>query len=106
METLVFKIKQGDRLPKFTATISDANGAVNLTGCTVKFIVGSILNATMTVTNALTGAVEYAWANNDTATPGFYSAEIEVTFEDGKKMTFPNDSYVAVHILSDLSPAT
>ena len=103
-----FHMKRGDRLPAYTATLKDANGAVDLTGATsAKFIMreqhtqAPKVNATCQITNASQGQIKYEWGATDTDTPGTYLVEIEVDF-GGKKMTFPNPGYNIVLIGEDL----
>jgi len=104
-----FTIGRGDRLPEITATLSgDDNEALDVTGCTVKFILTPVaggtptVSAAATVTSASAGQVKYAWDADDTQTAGYYQAEWEVTYSDGRKLTVPNGKKLAVSIVQDL----
>jgi Rib/alpha/Esp surface antigen-like repeat protein len=54
------------------------------------------------VVDAETDRVSYAWQAGDTDTPGDYMAEWEVTYEDGKKKTFPVAGPLPLEIIGDL----
>lgn len=100
-------LKKGDRLPVVKATLKDVNGAVDLTGTTVKFIMrnGGVvkINAAAVIESAVAGTVKYEWALADVDTAGQFRAEFEVTDGTGKKLTFPNDRYLSVEILEDIA---
>ena len=46
--------------------------------------------------------LRYDWAPGDTAIPGTYWAEFEVTYADGAIESFPNTGHIAVVIADDL----
>lgn len=98
-----FYIKQNDTKPSITAQLLSDGSAVDLTGATVKFHMGSTIDAAATITDAATGNVRYDWASGDTATAGTYNAEFEVTFSDGKIETFPNDEYLLIVITEEVA---
>lgn len=102
MVTGLFKIKQGDLLPVLEAQLVtlDADGEVegpqDLTGATVVFTMRNkktneikINEQAATVTDILTGMVEYEWSGDDTDTPGSYYGEFEAMFSS-KPLSFPN----------------
>lgn len=104
-----FTIKANDRLPSIQATLSSGGSALDLTTATaVKFIMktstGSTIrvNATATIVTPTSGVVRYDWLAVDTATPGDYVAEWEITWTGGKKQTVPTLTYHTVTILADL----
>ena len=102
-------MKAGDTAPAVRAVLLDADGApVNLTGATVRFIIATkttprtaAVDAEATV-DTEPGTVIYEWVAGDTAEPGDYDAEFEVTYADGRYQTFPTDGYVAAKIVDDL----
>lgn len=113
---MAFEIKQGDRRPLFVVALKDNFGepsetAVNLTTATgVVFNMRNkaggavkVSRGACTITNAAGGEVTYAWATNDTDTAGSFEAEVEVTWNDTKAETFPNDSYWDVVITDDIA---
>lgn len=101
-------IKQHDTWPPVEATLSDANGPVNLTGAAVKLILKSagagatVVSGSCTIVSAVAGTVRYDWISADTASVNTLSGEFEVTWSTGKITTFPNDAYFSVEIKADL----
>lgn len=81
-----FQIPRNALLPILTATLSDANGVLNLTGATVRFqmrVPGtSVLkvDAGATVLNPTAGTVQYTWIATDTDTIGLYIAWFQCTY--------------------------
>lgn len=111
---MAFTIKRGDQLPVLTATLSDTGGAFNLSGATVRLTLAEWHTRTplldrVAATNLDDGAegnrgkVQYTWAAGDTDTPGWYRGEWEVTFDDGRTLTFPNDDDLIVCVREDLA---
>lgn len=104
-------MKQHDRKPSIQATLSTTAGAVDLTGCTVKFIMAPAaggaptINATATIVTAVSGVVRYDWISADTATTGSFLAEWQVTDAGGKQWTFPTLAYHTISIVADLDGA-
>jgi hypothetical protein len=47
--------------------------------------------------------VRYDWSADDTDTIGSYQAEFEVTYADASIETFPNDGYIRVEIIDDIT---
>ena len=106
-----FYIKQHDTREPVVAICQDANGnAINLTtASTVKFNMkngaGTLIVNDSTHTSIVTpasGIIQYQWQAADTATAGDYTAEFQVTFADGRILTFPNTGNFNVHITADL----
>lgn len=101
------QLKRNDTKDTIGYSITNADGTpVNLTGATVRFIMGKgktlLTNAVATIVNAASGSVEYTLTEEDTLVAGKFNAEFEVTFSDGKVKTFPNDAYIAVTIHANI----
>lgn len=98
-----FTIKRGDTLPSVVATLSDQNGAINLTSAaSVKFIAKSAaytITGTCVITTPAYGVVTYNWGTSDTANAGDYQMEWEITWSAGVVETVPNDGYKTLTIL-------
>jgi hypothetical protein len=107
-----FTIKAHDRLPAISATLVDADQAPFPIpdGATVLFVMANAtsrivkVNAAAVVVDANVGKVRYQWAIGDTATPGDYVAEWQVT-AGGLAQTFPSAGYNTVTIVADLDNA-
>jgi len=107
---MTFYVKQNDTSPAMLATLQDANfTAVDITGASVRFHMRPIgsaqvtVDAAATIVDALAGEVRYDWQAADTATVGAYQAEFEVTYVDASIETFPNDAYIRVQIIDDIT---
>jgi hypothetical protein len=107
---MTFYVKQNDTSPAMLATLQDADGnAVNLTAASVRFHmrpVGGgqvVVDAAASVVTPLEGLVRYNWIADDTDTIGSYQAEFEVTYADASIETFPNDGYIRVEIIDDIT---
>lgn len=79
----------GDTTP-LTATLRDADGAINLAGASVRFLstMGDI-DAVATIEDAATGEVSYTPGSGDLVA-GDWIARFKVTFSDGTVTSFPN----------------
>ena len=105
--------KQRDQLPYFDCTLSDVNGARNLTGETVRFVLKSqagtgIVDETSTGANVVVldstaGRVRYKWQADDLAEAGNYNAEWETTNASSEKLSYPNDSHIEIVVKPELS---
>ncbi len=102
----MFYIKEGDRLPYYTATLQDENGdAVNITGntgVTFRFRSGqTLISGAGVVVSASAGTVRYEWGASDTLIPGQYDVEVVVAYAGGNQ-TFPSAGYGKIEIQSNL----
>lgn len=106
-----FSLKAHDRKPSIQGALSVDGVAVNLTGCTVKFIMSTApgatpkVNATAVIVTAVSGVFRYDWAAADVDTPGIYDGEVQVTYADGTKQSFPTLTYLSIDIVADLDNA-
>lgn len=106
---MTFQIKRNDTRVNLKATLSNESGPVNLTGCTVRFFMApylknglKIINREAQIVDAPQGIVWFVFEDGDTRETGLYKAELQVTFPDGRRETFPNTGYIAIEIQSDL----
>lgn len=103
-------LKRGDRKPSFRGQCLDGTTPVNLTTATsAKLILKSdalTVSPTLVVEDATLGKVRYDWTAGDLtgvlAAVDTYRAEVEVTWGDGTKQTFPGGDYGTVIIVADL----
>lgn len=107
---MTFYMKQNDTSPSMLAELKDGeNAVVDLDGATVRFHMRQIGNAAIVVdqaaviVTAASGLVRYDWSASDTDTIGSYQAEFEVTYSDLSIETFPNNAYIRVEILDDIT---
>ena len=107
---MAFYIKQNDTQPAFQAILEDGGGdPINLTDATVRFHMRAIgsttpkVDAAASVISPLSGIVRYTWSAADTDTTGSFQAEFEVTYPGGPIETFPNDGYIRVEIIDDIT---
>ncbi len=95
----IFYLKSGDTYPNIETILSDAVGPVDLTGCTVDFVmsVAGAGNAMIDKPAILVepqigddvGRVYAEFEDGETDELGTYKVEWRVTFPDGKIATFP-----------------
>ena len=108
--------KVGDTRPYLDATLSDANGAVDLSTSaveSVRFVMEdkdgtevvneSSTGANVTITGSTSGQVRYAWQTGDLANPGNYYGEWKVLYTDGSAARFPNTGHAEIAVGPALS---
>jgi hypothetical protein len=106
---MAFEIKRNDRRPYWRVQLTQNGDPADITGAAgVGFTMkqGGTLKvnkASMLVVDALTGVVEYHWADGDTDTSGTYNVEVEVDWGDGELQSFPSKGYFTVEISDDLA---
>lgn len=108
-------MKRGDTKGIFTDTLTLNTVAVDLTGCSVRFIMrrrgkpAKAVNQAATIVLAAAGTVSYQSVADDVDTEGVYEQEWEVVFPSTKKLTFPNgplgSEFNTVNINRDLGDA-
>jgi BppU N-terminal domain len=104
---MTIQLKRNDTKDIISYTLTNLDGSVvNLTGATVRFMMGKgknlVTNASATITNAATGQVQYTMSESDTLLSGIFNAEFEVTFSNGKVKTYPSDGYIMVKIQANI----
>jgi hypothetical protein len=99
-------IKQNDTRDALKATLSNENGAVDLTGCSVRFIMAKRkrikVDRPPVIEDAINGIVWFVFEQGDTDEANTFQAEFEVTFPDNRIETYPNNDYLTIEIKSDL----
>ena len=107
---MAFNLKQNDTSPSIQTSLLDGNGLpVDISGnLGVTFHMRNsegtvIINTAATVVTPGSGIVRYDWDAADTATAGTFQAEFEVTYPGGTIETFPNDGYIRVEIIDDIT---
>ena len=104
---MTFTIKQGDTRKPLKVELSDYNGLVDLTGCTVRFLMTThnyelIIDQKAEIRDAINGQAWHVFGFGDTDQPGMFRGEFEVTFPDFKKETYPESDYILININKDL----
>ena len=106
---MIVTLKRGDTAPPLAYTIRNPDTTpIDLTGPTVRFLMQTapgnvVANQPATITSATRGEVAYQWAAADTANPGTYSAEFEITLPGGRKRTHPERDFIIVHVVRDVA---
>lgn len=105
-----FSIKQNDTAPALIVAVEhDSDVPIDLTNATVEFHMRNVdtgevkVDSAGTVHDVAQQQVRYDWIAGDTATPGTYEMEFEVTFADGTVETFPNDGHDVLEIRSQIA---
>lgn len=105
------KIKRGDLLPQWRATLFDGDpkpgNEVDLSPATAVVIIGvldgvRIIDRRAATTFNASGEVTMDWQAADTDTPGVIAFEVEVMWPGGKPQTFPVDDYLFTTVYEDL----
>lgn len=99
-------IKRNDTKGKFVDILTINGIPINLTACIVSFLLrkGSSVSVKQlaTITDPVSGAVEYQPLPEDVATAGEFQQEWEIIFPDTQILTVPNNTWNIVNILKDL----
>ena len=105
-----FYIKQHDTTPSLRADLKNGNAdAIDLIGATVRFHMREIgkttviIDASANIISEAGGTVQYNWVTGDTSDIGSYQAEFEVTYPAGGIETFPNDGYIRIEVIDDIT---
>lgn len=94
-------IKRGDTGFGIKATLSNTQGCIDLTDASVLFLFDKF-EIPAEISDAENGEVIVFFERTHTEDAGFYNAEFEVQFLDGRVETFPSNGYLKVHIKNDL----
>lgn len=108
--------KQHDTAVPLELRLLDQDGPVSLvTAQTVYLIVKNVrthvvqIHALMTINADQVGAgkgrVSYQWLALDVAAVGTFNVEVQVNWQDGTQLTFPNAGYDRFEIVADLDGA-
>lgn len=104
-----FSIKAHDRYPSIKAALKTGTSALDLTDADkVDFVMRQVAggplrtNSLAVIDDPVAGIVHYDWSAQDTATPGQFQAEWQITWNNGYQQTVPTLSYHTVEILADL----
>lgn len=99
-------IKQGDTAPIIDQRLHSDGDPIDLSNVnSVTFrmfdeyenkVVEDDDSGNVTIENAETGNVSYAWQPGDTSDVGEYQAEWTVEYSDGTTITAPNDRFIDV----------
>ena len=109
-------MKQHDTAPSYVVDLADNYGLANeapidlTTATSVTFLMRQTgtpgtpkVSSAMTVISAANGRVQHDWVATDTDTPGDFEVEFEIAWDDGTIETIPNDSYLTVTVVDDLT---
>jgi hypothetical protein len=103
---MTITLKRNDTKVNLKATLSNESGPVDLTGCSVCFLMSKRntikVNKESLIQEGTNGLVWVVFEQEDTNETGTFQAEFEVTFPDERKETFPNSGYILINIQSDL----
>lgn len=111
MAAPTFYIKQNDTRPQLEVNLrDDRDRPINITGATVVFSMRNVSDDSVKIDEASTttvsstgGRVRYSFTAANTNTAGNFDGEFQVTFLDSTIETFPNDGYIRVIIVDDVS---
>jgi hypothetical protein len=104
MGNLQLDMKIGDTRPIFSTPILDSDGvAISLASATALLNIQLPDLSLVTKTLVIVGSnVTYQWLTNDLPVIGDYRFEVQITFGDGTKQTFPPKGYGTISVHADL----
>jgi len=101
-----FITKQGDTRNALEAHLKENGVTIDLTGCTVNFILHDndtvLINRSATITDETNGVVVINFTKNELDNIGKFEGEFKVTFPSSEVETFPNQDYLNIEILKSL----
>lgn len=101
-------LKRGDTRTAIKATLRDTSGnVVNLSECSVRFTMADLrgqvkIDREVLIHDAPNGVVWAVLEAAEVDVAGVYRGEFEVTWQDGRVETYPNDGYISILIQQDL----
>ena len=115
-----YKIKSGALSPPYRVILRQANKQpIDLSGCTASFYMRlrghelpkiegemTILQEGDADTGINVGMAEYQWIAGDTDYSGIFDGECEVVDPGGNPTRVPNDGYLEIQVLGNLSYST
>lgn len=95
MAYIAIEMVQSDTSPDVTFNVKRGGQIVNLTGCTVKFLIKDTRTKMRTndghntceIISASEGQCVYSWQTNDLPNASIYECDFRITFSDGKEET-------------------
>lgn len=105
----VIKLKRNNNLVPIGFSLTEktegVTSAANLEGATAVLVyaIGStVYRRTLTILSASEGKAQYLFTSADLATATKFRAEVEVTWLNGARLTYPHDDYIDFEIVRDL----
>jgi len=104
---MIFYLLQNDTLPVLESQLSDSYGYIDITSGTPILYWrlrgrpdnSGLLSGTGTVIgDATTGLIRYTWTSGNTVNAGVYAGRWKINFDNGDRISFPNDSYFIFEI--------
>lgn len=109
MTNLSTDMKLNDTRPIFRTTVLDGADIVPLNAVSQVLLIidrpdpHPLLTLAMTIESPPEdGIVSYTWVNGDLPVVGVYKFEVEVTWTNGSKQTFPAATYGTITVYDDL----
>lgn len=109
-----FIIKQNDTLPSLMICVFDYSNLTtripfDMTGASaVTFSMVDkhgnykVAGVEGTILSASGGTIQYDWSPNDTNEPGNFRGEFQLYYNDGKKLSLPQQGYISIEIPPDI----
>lgn len=98
-------LKQYDNGYGLEDTLSDENGALDLSTASVTFYMGAH-EIPAQITDAVNGQILVSFTSVHTATPGKMRAEYRVRYNDGRVETYPSRNYIDIIIMKSVGGNT
>ena len=105
---MIYTIKEGDTFPPLRAYLQNADGSpIRIAGATVLFKVTDknnniVINTPVNVVDEEHGYVRYDWNLGEPLSVGVYTAEFEITFQNGTIVSVPSDGYIIINVVKQV----